>query len=117
MLLYVIYSPFLALVIVSVLGPAYLVAFWLWARVCTRYPSLDRWRNILVIAGIVSVAPSIATAAYCARGPLGVPWDIFLTWLPFCLAMFWGAVVIPRWLVDSLRPGVFAHPTRRATQA
>ena len=35
------------------------------------------------------------------------------TWLPFCVAMFFGAIVGPRWLLESLQPGAFLEPQDR----
>ena len=118
MLLYELYTPFLAPLIVLVTGPAYIALFWLWGRVCRRRPWVDAgWKPILVAAATGSLPPAMATAAICARGPAGIePVDV-LTWLPFCVAMFSGAIALPRWLLDSLHPGVFSEHSDRTCEA
>lgn len=111
MFLYVFYSPFLAPVIICAVAPGYVAAFWLWSWACARYPWLDRgWKPTFTFAGVVSLVLAIPAAAICARGPLGVPRFELFTWLPFCLAVFWGAIVVPRWLLDFLQQGRFSEP-------
>lgn len=118
MFLYVLYSPFLAPLIVLATAPAYVALFWLWGRVCGRYPWVDAgWKSILAVAGAVSVPAALATAVLCSRGPLGVQYDDLFTWLPFCIAMFWGAIAFPRWLLDSLHPGAFSEPHYEVSRA
>jgi len=110
MLLDVLYAPFLAPLILCVTAPAYVALFWLWGRLCGRHPWLDRsGRSILVGTALMSLPPALATAVVCGHGPLGVFYGDVLAWLPFCIAMVWGAMVSPRWLLHSLRPGVFSE--------
>lgn len=110
MFLYLLYSPFLAPLIIGAVAPGFAVVFWLWGRMCVRHPWIDQgWKPILATAAIMSLPPAAAVAALCARGPLGVTYGDWATWLPFCLAILSGAMVLPRWLVDSLHPGAFAE--------
>ena len=117
MFLYVLYSPILAPVIVGAMVPVYFLCFWFWALSCNRIPWLDRgWKPLLLSATAISLPLGAALAAICARGPLGVMPDDFIVWLPFCAAIFWGAIVGPRWLFDSLNPGRFIEALREAPE-
>ena len=118
MFLYVLYSPFLAPLTICAVTPVYVALFWLWERVCRRYPRVDRsWKSILGTAVIISVPPALATAYLCAQGPLGVQARDLIAWLPFCIAMFWGAIASPRWLFDSLHPGAFSEAHCEGSEA
>ena len=109
MLLYVLYSPVLAPLIIFVVAPIYILAFWFWGRACLRKSWRDTAGAIVMSGLVISVVPAVVVAVSCAWRPSGVRLDEVFTWLPFCLAIFWGAVTLPRWLFDSLRPGVFSR--------
>jgi len=107
--LYALYSPFLAPLIIFVTVPAYVVLLWLWSWVCRRHPWVDaRWSSILAATGVMSLPLAVLTAALCARGPIGVDYRALLVWAPCTVAMFWAALALPRWLLDSLHAGVFS---------
>jgi len=110
MFVYGFYAPLLAPLIILVSTPVYIVIFWCWTLACRRHPAIDStWAPILASAGIASLVPGAVTAMLCARGPLGVdPNDLF-AWFCCSLVMFWGAMVLPRWLLDSMPPGVFTE--------
>jgi len=95
-----------------VTAPAYVTAFWLWGRASRRHSWVDSgWTPILGLSGAISVAPAIAVAALLARGPSRVQFGDFVWWVPWCVAVFWGAIALPRWLLDSLHPGIFSEPS------
>jgi len=118
MLVYVFYSPILAPLIIVVTAPAYVGLFWFWGRVCQRHPSVDtRWRTIATFALAASVVPAVAVAILFACVPAGVELGHLVVWVPCCLVMFWGAIVAPRWLFDSLHLGAFSEPVGEARVA
>ena len=109
MFAYAFYAPVLAPLIFFASTPAYIVILSCWTLACRRHPAIDaNWASILACAGIAALGPSAVTAMLFARGPLGVDLDDLFVWFCCSLVIFWAAMVLPRWMLGSIPPGVFA---------
>jgi len=117
MLAYVFYSPILAPLMVVATAPVYLVLFPLGARICRGRPWLDmRWKFLATAALAVSVLPGLAIAHIWTCDQSGSDLDDLLAWFPCYVGVFWGAIVIPRWLFDSLHLGAFGEPSGEVSE-
>jgi len=108
-LLYFLYSPYLALLILVIAVPIYATVFWLWALICTKKPWLDSsWPPVLLAASGFALPPSLVISTVSVLGKEGVAWPKFLVLMLLYFTIFWGAIISPRWLVQSLAPGAFS---------
>lgn len=101
-----------SLTVVAALLPGYLALLAVWVRFAGPAPVWEQSRRGVVLGAGLLALPGFAVvlASYLFPAVFGwkTVWQDFLRYAPWLAVSFWGALLLPRFAVRSLRPGAFA---------
>jgi hypothetical protein len=96
----------------------YAILLSLWPRIASAFPQVERTKGalFLVTGGLALPLVLVVMHAFASASPFASAgyWAQVRRVLPFVVLACWGALLLPRLLLPSLRPGIFLQHRENA---